>query len=570
MEANNELVQAAPRGGAGDGPHPGRAHRRGAGAARPRSTTLVEAIGELDWVLARAHAAERMEATAPAIDREGRVALRAARHPAAARAGLARSLPRRRAGRRRALARAPAADHHRPQRRRQDDRAQDAGAGRPDGPGRLPRARRRGLAPARVRVALRHHRRRAVGGGEPLHLLRVREADPRGAGRGGRIARSCSSTSWAPAPTPTRAPRWPRRSSRRWPSAARWCVATTHLEPLKRVRLQRAARPQRLGRVRHGHPGADVPAASTTSPGRATRWPSPAGSGSRRISSSAPRATAPPTPRASSHLIARLDEASRTRGRAARWRWSGGRARRRRGWPRRRRAEASATARARELVERAKAEAAALLTDVRRARGRRVGAPQARRALAPGAGREPPAPARGRHARRRPAPVEPGPDDAPLAPRHDGRRGAPGARAASSSSVAGDTAAVQAGRGHREGAARRAAPRGEGADAGARPRGARPPRRRHRRRRRVRATAQELMLIGRTTDEARDLVEKYLDDAFMAGPGERAADPRQGHRRAPQGGAQRARPITRSSSPSAMARPPRAATGATVAEIKVS
>ena len=25
------------------------------------------------------------------------------------------------------------------------------------------------------------------------------------------------------------------------------------------------------------------------------------------------------------------------------------------------------------------------------------------------------------------------------------------------------------------------------------------------------------MLIGRTTDEARDLVEKYLDDAFMAG-----------------------------------------------------
>ena len=32
-----------------------------------------------------------------------------------------------------------------------------------------------------------------------------------------------------------------------------------------------------------------------------------------------------------------------------------------------------------------------------------------------------------------------------------------------------------------------------------------------------RAAAQELMLIGRTTDEARDLVEKYLDDAFMAG-----------------------------------------------------
>jgi len=27
----------------------------------------------------------------------------------------------------------------------------------------------------------------------------------------------------------------------------------------------------------------------------------------------------------------------------------------------------------------------------------------------------------------------------------------------------------------------------------------------------------ELMLLGKTTDEARDLVEQYLDDAFMAG-----------------------------------------------------
>jgi DNA mismatch repair protein MutS2 len=29
--------------------------------------------------------------------------------------------------------------------------------------------------------------------------------------------------------------------------------------------------------------------------------------------------------------------------------------------------------------------------------------------------------------------------------------------------------------------------------------------------------APELMLIGRTTAEVQDLVEKYLDDAFMAG-----------------------------------------------------
>jgi DNA mismatch repair protein MutS2 len=33
----------------------------------------------------------------------------------------------------------------------------------------------------------------------------------------------------------------------------------------------------------------------------------------------------------------------------------------------------------------------------------------------------------------------------------------------------------------------------------------------------ARAVPPELMLIGRTTDEVRDLVEKYLDDAFMAG-----------------------------------------------------
>jgi DNA mismatch repair protein MutS2 len=46
---------------------------------------------------------------------------------------------------------------------------------------------------------------------------------------------------------------------------------------------------------------------------------------------------------------------------------------------------------------------------------------------------------------------------------------------------------------------------------------ARPARRSERTELPVRSVAPELMLIGRTTDEARDLVEKYLDDAFMAG-----------------------------------------------------
>jgi DNA mismatch repair protein MutS2 len=42
---------------------------------------LVDAVGELDWIFARAGAAERMRATAPVIDTARAVALRGARHP---------------------------------------------------------------------------------------------------------------------------------------------------------------------------------------------------------------------------------------------------------------------------------------------------------------------------------------------------------------------------------------------------------------------------------------------------------------------------------------------------------
>ncbi len=44
-------------------------------------TDLVDTVGEVDWVFARAHVAERMAATAPTLDSDGRVELRAARHP---------------------------------------------------------------------------------------------------------------------------------------------------------------------------------------------------------------------------------------------------------------------------------------------------------------------------------------------------------------------------------------------------------------------------------------------------------------------------------------------------------
>ena len=42
---------------------------------------VVETIGAIDWVFARAQLAERMAATVPVLDRDGRVEIKAARHP---------------------------------------------------------------------------------------------------------------------------------------------------------------------------------------------------------------------------------------------------------------------------------------------------------------------------------------------------------------------------------------------------------------------------------------------------------------------------------------------------------
>jgi len=50
-------------------------------ARRDELAALVETLGALDWVFARAHLADRMEATRPALDGQGRVDLKAARHP---------------------------------------------------------------------------------------------------------------------------------------------------------------------------------------------------------------------------------------------------------------------------------------------------------------------------------------------------------------------------------------------------------------------------------------------------------------------------------------------------------
>jgi len=176
-----------------------------------------------------------------------------------------------------------------------------------------------------------------------------------------------------------------------------------------------------------------------------------------------------------------------------------------------REAEAKAESRAHELVGRAKAEAAQLLADVRRAvsaewdrlkRGersrrdleesrRRLGAAQARVAPVP-----PPAPAD--------ETLAPG---AKVAAEHLGLRGELVA-------ITGDTATVRAGTvtlrvpvgalrlaGGAEAAAAAGRPRKPASITVPEKTGVGP----------------ELHLLGRTTDEARYLVEQYLDDAFMAG-----------------------------------------------------
>jgi len=80
VEANNDLVQAQRE----EEQEAARILAELTAAVRERLPELdayVVAVGELDWLSARAQAAERMEATAPVVDRARRVALRAARHP---------------------------------------------------------------------------------------------------------------------------------------------------------------------------------------------------------------------------------------------------------------------------------------------------------------------------------------------------------------------------------------------------------------------------------------------------------------------------------------------------------
>jgi DNA mismatch repair protein MutS2 len=180
--------------------------------------------------------------------------------------------------------------------------------------------------------------------------------------------------------------------------------------------------------------------------------------------------------------------------------------------------EAAAEARAREIVERAKADATALLADVRRtinAEWERLKRPERSRPSLEES-RQRLRDVSARIVTTRPD-AEPERAREPLAPgmqvqaEHLGVRGEVLA-------IAGDTATVQSGaitvRVPVTALRRIDMP---GPSSGA-PSDAGP----HNRRRTVitpapRDIAPELLLLGRTTDEARDLVERYLDDAFIAG-----------------------------------------------------
>jgi DNA mismatch repair protein MutS2 len=505
VEANNDLVQALRE----EEQEAARILAELTAAVRTRLPELqrfVEAVGELDWVFARAHTAARMAATAPAIDPTGRVALAAARHPLL----LAQ------AWRDPARAVVPVDIELSPERPLLMITGPNAG-------GKTIALKTLALCVLMAQVGCHvpadegsrlplFERLYAIIGDEQsvaenlstfsAFVKQIREVlaeadgsslvliDELGAGtdpdEGAALARAILET---------------------LADRGALVMATTHLEPLRafassvpRARNASVEFDTRTlaptFRLRYDVPGQSYALAIA---GRLGLSPELIARAQGHRSTDAARM---------SQLIAWLDEATRCeaeRTLAMERRESETAAR----LAAAREAEAGAAARARELVERAKAEASTLLTEVRRAVSaeweRLKRSERSRPALEASRRR-----LREAGARVTPAPVTPLPGEVSLAPgmavaaEHLGLRG-------QLIAIAGDSATVRAGSisvrvpvsALRPAAAapgpRPATPRGERPDAP------------------VRSVAPELMLIGRTTDEARDLVEKYLDDAFMAG-----------------------------------------------------
>ena len=509
VEANNDLVQALRE----EEQEAARILAELTAAVRARLGELerfVHAIGELDWLFARAHTAVRMDASAPAIDRQGRVSLKAARHPlllAQAWRDPARTV-------------VPVDVELSP------DRPLLLITG-PNAGGKTIALKTLALCAILAQVGC--HVPAAAGSRLPVFerlyaiigdeqsvaenlstfsafVKQIREvlaeADDRslvlvdelGAGtdpdEGAALARAILEA---------------------LADRGTLVVATTHLEPL---RVFASTEP----RARNASVEFDT---RTLAPTFRLRYDVPGQSYALAIAGrlglspeliARAQAHRPTDAARMSQLLDQLDEATRCEAErtimmerresetAARLAAA-------------REAEAGAATRAREIVEWAKTEAAKLLTDVRRA----VSAEWDRLKRAE---RSRPALDESRRRLREvaalvtPAPAAPRADEAPLAPGmavaadHLGLRG-------QLIDVNGDTATVLAGTLtvrvplsalHQTAAG--AADRRAGGPARSLADPDTPP---------ARAIAAELMLIGRTTDEARDLVEKYLDDAFMAG-----------------------------------------------------
>ena len=502
VEANNDLVQALRE----EEQEAARILAVLTAAVRARLADLdrlVAALGELDWLFARAHAAVRMNASAPVIDLAGRVALRAARHPlllAQAWRDPARSV-------------VPVDVELSPERPLLLITGPNAG-GKTIALKTLALCTLLAQAGCHVPAAEGSRlpvfeRLYAIIGDEQsvaenlstfsAFVKQIREvlaeADDRslvlvdelGAGtdpdEGAALARAILET---------------------LADRGTLVAATTHLEPLRAfASTEPRARNASVEfdtrtlaptfRLRYDIPGQSYALAIA---GRLGLSPELIARAQGHRSSDAAR---------TSQLIAQLDEAARTeaeRALALERRESETAAR----LAAAREAERSAAGRAREVLERAKAEAAALLTDVRRAvsaEWERLKRPERSRPALDESRRR----LREVGARLAPAPIAPGAEVVALAPgmavaaEHLGLRGQLVA-------IVGDSATVRAGSISVRVPVSALRPSAAGAIKPARERQPEAP---------VRPVALELMLIGRTTDEVQDLVEKYLDDAFMAG-----------------------------------------------------
>ena len=471
---------------------------------------LVDTVGALDWVFARAHLAERMQATAPVLDAEGRVELKAARHPLL----LAQQW------------RDPAREVVPVDLVLSPLQPLLLITG-PNAGGKTIALKTLALlslmaqagchvpAADRSRLPIFEHLHAIIGDDQSVaenlstfsaFVKQVRQVLEEADGRSLVLLDELGAGT-----DPDEGAALAQAILEELAERGALVVATTHLEPLRGFASTHA-------RARNASVEFD---AATLAPTFRLVYDRPGQSWALAIAARlglAPRLIA----RAESHrseqarrvseLLAQLDARNRTE------------AERARELDRRevetaarlaaaREAEQAAETRARTTLERAKVEASALLTEVRRAvaaewdrlkrsERSRPGLQETRRRLQEVT------------ARVAPAPAPPSPSDTPLAPgmavaaEHLGLRGELVAVTGDYATVRSGTVTVRVPVGalHRVDGASSGGSNGQRAVTPARVEGAG-----------ERTISRELLLLGKTTDEARDLVEQYLDDAFMAG-----------------------------------------------------